>query len=436
MNAKPNYMIGERRRSAAPQEALAARRGWRQPGGGVVIGRGRAFALAAVLAVMACGGLAARADAFVYWSNNVALGRASLDGAGVNQNLLGVGLGVYGVAVDGQHVYWTDYNAAAGGAIGRANRDGSAVDPGFITGLGLSLGVAVDGQHVYWTDYNSIVNSGTMGRANLDGSGVDDNFVVDADFPKGVAVDALPLAPLASIATPAAGATYTVGQAVDSSLGCSDGAGGPGITSCVDRSGRPAGAAIDTSSVGSHAFTVTATSGDGQTQSASSTYTVMPAPAPPPASGPGRSPGRLPSDLRASHSRWREGRALPHITSGTNHTPRQRSVGTTFSFTLNQPATVKLAFTRQASSRVVSVKGHRECVAETKHNQRRLRCDRTVTVAGLSLKAPSGADKIGFAGRVSPTRKLSLGSYTTTITATSAGGESSAPKSLRFTIVK
>ena len=59
-----------------------------------------------------------------------------------------------------------------------------------------------------------------------------------------------------------------------------------------------------------------------------------------------------------------------------------------------------------------------------------------MTAAGLSLKAPSGADEIGFAGRVSPTHKLSLGSYTTTITATNASGESSAPKSLRFTIVK
>jgi hypothetical protein len=79
------------------------------------------LALAAVLAVMACGCLAARADAFVYWSNNVALGRANLDGSGINQNLLGIGLGVYGVAVDGQHIYWTnpgDYT------IGRANLDG------------------------------------------------------------------------------------------------------------------------------------------------------------------------------------------------------------------------------------------------------------------------------------------------------------------------
>jgi len=555
MNAHFKHMIGQRLRSAAPQEALAARRG-REPGGGVLVSRGRALVLAAVLVVIACGCLAAQADAFVYWSNDLAIGRANLDGSGVNQNLFGVGLYPAGVAVDrqhiywtnpgtftigranldgsdadksfitatsqavavdGQHIYWTDPGAStigranldgsgvdpsfitganypqgvavdgqhiywadpvAGtigranldgsgvdpsfiatgralgvavdaqhiywtsdnpttdtGTIGRANLDGSDVDPSFITGMGLSFGVAVDAQHIYWTDFNVLSNAGTIGRANLDGSGVDDSFVVDAGFTKGVAVDALPLAPSASITTPAAGATYRVGQAVESSFGCSDGAGGTGIASCLDQSGRPAGAAIDTNSPGSHTFTVTATSSDGRTQSASSTYTVVPGPARRPPSGPGRARGPRLRDLRASRHRWREGDALPHISSETDHTTRQRVMGTTFSFTLNQPATIRLAFTRQASGRAVGVKDHRECIARSKHNPQRLRCVHTVNAAGLSLKARSGADKIAFAGRVSPTHKLRPGTYTTTVTATNARGERSAPESLRFTIV-
>jgi hypothetical protein len=104
MNTQLNNMTGQRRQSAAQREALVARRGSRERTGGVVMGRGRTLAFAAVLAAMLFGCLTARADAFVYWTNNVALGRANLDGSGVNQNLLGVALGVIGVAVDDQHI--------------------------------------------------------------------------------------------------------------------------------------------------------------------------------------------------------------------------------------------------------------------------------------------------------------------------------------------
>ena len=171
----------------------------------------------------------------------------------------------------------------------------------------------------------------------------------------------------ASIATPVGGATYWLGQAVASSFTCSDGAGGPGIASCLDQSGRASGAAIDTSTTGSHTFTVTATSTDGRTGTATETYTVAaPAPANP-----------VLRELRESHLRWSEGSSLPHITSHAKHTPGRPAMGTTFSFTLNQPATVRLTFTQQVSDRVVSVKGHRECVAQTKRNHQRRKCMRT-----------------------------------------------------------
>ena len=184
------------------------------------------------------------------------------------------------MAVDGQHVYWANTDSDT---IGRANLDGSGVDQSFITGANNPRGLGVDGEHLYWANFGplnpnpSIGGVDTIGRANLDGSGVDQTFITGANNPAGLAVDALQ-PPSASIMTPVTGSTYAVGQVVDSSFGCQEGTSGPGIASCVDQGGHPSGAAIDTSTIGTHTFTVTATSSDRATATASVTYTVAAAP--------------------------------------------------------------------------------------------------------------------------------------------------------------
>ena len=147
----------------------------------------------------------------VYWTNTNTIGRANLDGTAANQSFIAPpnassagGFPAGGVAVDAAHVYWLSKFAddadsvpvPGTGAIGRANLDGSGVDESFITGISFPVGgVAVDASHLYWTSYHPDTDflfdlynfPSRIGRANLDGTGVEENFISTA--PAGVAVD-------------------------------------------------------------------------------------------------------------------------------------------------------------------------------------------------------------------------------------------------------
>ncbi len=138
------------------------------------------------------------------------------------------------------------------------------------------------------------------------------------------------------------------------------------------------------------------------------------------------------SGLRQSAKTWREGNALATISAkGKTHGKRKPPVGTTFSFSLSEAASVTFSFTQPASGR----KSGKRCVAQTKKNAKAHSCKRTVVLATLTLSGRAGADKVHFAGRISKHTKLKPGSYTVSVVATTSGKHSTA-STLRFTIAK
>jgi hypothetical protein len=172
----------------------------------------------------------------IYWADQQdnAIGRANLDGSGPNHAFIpnatsGSSTAPNSVALDGTYVYWTD------GAryIGRAKLDGSGLQPHFIDvgpssfpiGVAISAGtlyitdsasilhvsasggapqlvvtlpgsatptsLAVAGGYLYWSALNlgNPSPSGTIGRALISGAGLDENFIPNLNFPSGVATD-------------------------------------------------------------------------------------------------------------------------------------------------------------------------------------------------------------------------------------------------------
>jgi hypothetical protein len=198
-------------------------------------------------------------------------------------------------------------------------------------------------------------------------------------------------APSVAIDSPADGATFTPGQAVNAAYACTATAGST-ITTCLGP--VASGAPIDTSGLGPHTFTVTAATSDGVTATRGVSYTVVRAAvraAPPSITA-----------VRQSASVWRE-RGKHARGAGR----RKRPVGTTFSFRLDQPATVALRFKRR---------GHKAG---------------TLTRAGHA-----GANHVRFAGRLSAKKRLAPGRYTVRITATNSAGRRSSSRRLKFRIAK
>jgi hypothetical protein len=134
---------------------------------------------------------AACAQAHLYWSGELEVGRSNNDGTAVNQKLLPSPAGqpggdrLGGLAVDGSHLYVGDLDSHT---ILRADLDGTHATPGLIAAAGDPTGIAVDANHIYWAN----MSGDSIGRADLDGTHVDSSFIAlsPGAEPTGVAVDA------------------------------------------------------------------------------------------------------------------------------------------------------------------------------------------------------------------------------------------------------
>ena len=214
----------------------------------------------------------------VYWTNlsSGAIGRANLDGRASMR------------ASSPARTSRTGWRSTASTSTGPTSTPArsagesrrSGVDQSFITGANDPDGVAVDGQHVYWSNRTLHLRAGELDgpastRASSPGrtpnwgggrrparlldqptrrhgragetrrSGVDQSFITGANIPEGVAVDALPRA-VGVDRAPVSGATYALGQVVATSFSCPEGTGGPGWRRGPIQ-GRRAPAGADTS---------------------------------------------------------------------------------------------------------------------------------------------------------------------------------------------
>jgi virginiamycin B lyase len=116
------------------------------------------------------------------------IGRANIDGTGVNQSFITGIDAPSGITSDGTYLYWTTggLNDTYGtGGVARAGLDGvTGRNNTFITGASKPLAVSVDANYVYWSN----TNGSTIGRATIGGAGANQSFIAAGSYPYGLEV--------------------------------------------------------------------------------------------------------------------------------------------------------------------------------------------------------------------------------------------------------
>ncbi|HWI96766.1 MAG TPA: hypothetical protein VNS60_11930 [Solirubrobacterales bacterium] len=122
---------------------------------------------------------------YVYWTNgaNTDIGRATITGASPEQSFLSRGSGEHpwGIAVNATNLYWIDQEGIAyiiKMNVGGGGESYTSVDS-------QARGIAIDSNHIYWSD----VSNGRIGRRELNFSNANAEFITGTKGVFGLAVD-------------------------------------------------------------------------------------------------------------------------------------------------------------------------------------------------------------------------------------------------------
>ena len=182
---------------------------------------------------------------------------------------------------------------------------------------------------------------------------------------------------------------------------------------------------------GSHTATVTATDAVGNATQSSRAIAVGPAP---PTGGPTGGGGAI-ADTTAPvfSSASLKPKAFAVDPKSKAETPVAAAVkrGTTFRYALSEAARVVFTIQRELPGRKVG----RRCVKPTAKNRKKKPCTRYQRAGRFALPSAQGPNRHKFSGRVGR-RSLRPGHYRAVLVATDAAGNQSAPRRLRFTVVR
>jgi CSLREA domain-containing protein len=132
------------------------------------------------------------------------------------------------------------------------------------------------------------------------------------------------------------------------------------------------------------------------------------------------------TDLRETHARFAVARKPTPLSAAT---AKRHPRGTTFSFTLDIAATVRIAIVSMVAGR----RSHGRCVRTSQRLRRQPKCTRKIAVGTLTRTAHAGSNSVPFSGRIG-SKALKRGHYEAVFTAVDPAG-ASARHSLRFTVV-